>query len=146
MPSSQTHQTRKNQPRKTVKWSNPSKKTKENYDLLADSYFLLKDRVIGIEYLIKSLGIDNDPDTAFKIGRFAFEEENWDLAYTYLKRAKDLKYKKTPGRLDLLMGICKYESNDYKTASKLFNNALDFEATKTSAEGWLLYLENLQAS
>lgn len=121
-------------------------KSKENYDLLADSYFLLKDRVIGIEYLIKSLGIDNDPDTAFKIGRFAFEEENWDLAYTYLKRAKDLKYKKTPGRLDLLMGICKYESNDYKTASKLFNNALDFEATKTSAEGWLLYLENLQAS
>ena len=84
-------------------------KTKENYDLLADSYFLLKDRVIGIEYLIKSLGIDNDPDTAFKIGRFAFEEENWDLAYAYLKRAKDLKYKKTPGRLDLLMGICKYE-------------------------------------
>ena len=114
--------------------------------MLADSYFLLKDRVVGIEYLIKSLGIDNDPDTAFKIGRFAFEEENWDLAYTYLKRAKDLNYKKTPGRLDLLMGICKYESNDYKTASKFFNNGLDFEATKTSAEGWLLYLENLQAS
>ena len=121
-------------------------KSKENYDLLADSYFLLKDRSEGINFLIKSLEIDNDPETAFKIGRFAFEEEDWLLAYKYLYKAKSLDYKKNPGRLDLLMGICKYETNDYKLASELFNNALEFEGTKTSAEGWLAYIKELQAS
>jgi len=121
-------------------------KSKENYDLLADSYFLLKDRSEGINFLIKSLEIDNDPETAFKIGRFAFEEEDWSLAYKYLSKAKSLDYKKSPGRLDLLMGICKYETNDYKLASELFNNALEFEGTKTSAEGWLAYIKELQAS
>ena len=90
--------------------------------------------------------IDNDPETAFKIGRFAFEEEDWSLAYKYLSKAKSLNYKKNPGRLDLLMGICKYETNDYKLASELFNNALEFEGTKTSAEGWLAYIKELQAS
>ena len=69
-------------------------KSKENYDLLADSYFLLKDRSLGINFLIKSLEIDNDPETAFKIGRFAFEEEDWSLAYKYLSKAKSLNYKK----------------------------------------------------
>ena len=121
-------------------------KSKENYDLLADSYFLLKDRSEGINFLIKSLEIDNDPETAFKIGRFAFEEEDWLLAYKYLYKAKSLDYKKNPGRLDLLMGICKYETNDYKLASELFSNALEFEGTKTSAEGWLAYIKELQAS
>ena len=52
------------------------KKTKKNYELLADSYFFLKDRDLGIEYLIKSLELEADPNTAFKIGRFAFEEEH----------------------------------------------------------------------
>ena len=44
------------------------------------------------------------------------------------------------------MGICKYETNDYKLASELFNNALKFEGTKISAEGWLAYIKELQAS
>ena len=33
-------------------------------------------------------------ETAFKIGRFAFEEEDWSLAYKYLSKAKSLNYKK----------------------------------------------------
>ena len=113
---------------------------------MADSYFLLKDRTQGINFLIKSLEIDSDPETAFKIGRFAFEEEDWDLAYKYLLKAKSLDYKKSPGRLDLLMGICKYETSNFKLAKQLFTNALEYEGTKTSAEGWLAYIKELQAS
>jgi tetratricopeptide (TPR) repeat protein len=142
----------KSLPQKAVKVLNSGLNTgivprsKENYDLLADSYFLLKDRTQGINFLIKSLEIDSDPETAFKIGRFAFEEEDWSLAYKYLLKAKSLDYKKSPGRLDLLMGICKYETNNFELAKQLFNNALEFEGTKTSAEGWLAYIKELQAS
>lgn len=142
----------KSLPQKAVKVLNSGFNTgivprsKENYDLLADSYFLLKDRTQGINFLIKSLEIDSDPETAFKIGRFAFEEEDWDLAYKYLLKAKSLDYKKSPGRLDLLMGICKYETSNFKLAKQLFTNALEYEGTKTSAEGWLAYIKELQAS
>lgn len=117
--------------------------SKENYELLADSYFILKDRVTGIKFLQKSLSIEKDPNTAFKIGRFAFEEEDWKTAFKYLLEAKKLKYTKNPGRLDLLMGIALYELSDYKKSKFYFSNALEFDGTKISAEGWLSYLDDL---
>ena len=116
---------------------------KANYELLADSYFILKDRFKGIDYLIKSLEIEKDPNTAYKIGRFAFEEEDWKTAFTYLLEAKNLGYDKYPGRLDILMGISLYELNDYPKARSFFTNALDFEDSKISAEGWLTYIDEL---
>tara|TARA_B100001175_G_scaffold310973_1_gene314762 strand:- start:210 stop:1064 length:855 start_codon:yes stop_codon:yes gene_type:complete len=116
---------------------------KANYELLADSYFILKDRFTGIDYLIKSLELEKDPKTAYKIGRFAFEEEDWKVSYKYLLEAKNLGYDKYPGRLDLLMGISLYELNNYNKAKSFFNNALEFEDTKISAEGWLKFIDEL---
>ena len=118
-------------------------RSKENYELMADSYFFLRERDVGIEYLIKSLELEKDSNIAFKIGRFAFEEEDWFLAIKYLKEASDLNYNKVPGRLDLLIGISYYEVNKINEAEKYFNNALNYEATKTPAEGWLAFIKEL---
>ena len=117
--------------------------TKKNYELLADSYFILKDRAKGIEYLQESLRLASDPNTAFKIGRFAFEEEDWKTAFKYLLEAKKLNYEKNPGRLDILMGISLYELNDYESANTYFTKALSFDDTKISAEGWISYLKDI---
>ena len=117
--------------------------SKKNYELLADSYFILKDRAKGIQYLEESLQLESDPNTAFKIGRFAFEEEDWNTAFKYLQEAKKLKYNKTPGRLDILMGIALYELGNYPKSRIFFNNALEFDESKISAEGWLSYLDDL---
>jgi tetratricopeptide (TPR) repeat protein len=117
--------------------------SKKNYELLADSYFILKDRAKGIQYLEESLQLESDPNTAFKIGRFAFEEEDWNTAFKYLQEAKKLKYNKNPGRLDILMGIALYELGNYPKSRIFFNNALEFDESKISAEGWLSYLDDL---
>tara|TARA_B110000091_G_scaffold139194_1_gene148831 strand:- start:118 stop:1329 length:1212 start_codon:yes stop_codon:yes gene_type:complete len=117
--------------------------SKKNYELLADSYFILKDRAKGIQYLEESLQLESDPNTAFKIGRFAFEEEDWNTAFKYLQEAKKLKYNKNPGRLDILMGIALYELGNYPKSKIFFNNALEFDESKISAEGWLSYLDDL---
>lgn len=122
---------------------NTVKETSDNYELLADSYFFLRDRQQGIEYLIKALEIKKSSTTAFKIGRFAFEEENWILAIKYLKEAKNLNYNKTPGRLDLLIGIANYESGNLNEAKIYFTNALEFKETKTAAEGWISFIKNI---
>ncbi len=120
-------------------------KTKENYELLADAYFLLKDRPTGIIYLRESFNVSNDANTAFKIGRFAFEEEDWKTAIQYFKEAQKLEYDNDIGRLDLLIGISFYEINDSENALVYLNNALDYEESKTSAEGWISFINELNS-
>lgn len=139
----------KNLPQKAVKALNEGfnnnylDNTNENYELLADSYFLARDRENGIKALQQSLSIQQDPNIAFKIARFGFEDENWILALKYFEMAKELGWNKTPGRLELLMGIAEYELGNLTTSIELFNKALDKEDTKVSAEGWISFVEDL---
>lgn len=139
----------KNLPQKAVKALNEGfnnnylDNTNENYELLADSYFLARDRENGIKALQQSLSIKQDPNIAFKIARFGFEDENWILALKYFEMAKELGWNKTPGRLELLMGITEYELGNLTTSIELFNKALDKEDTKVSAEGWISFVEDL---
>ena len=121
------------------------KKNAKNYELLADSYFLLKDRPNGISQLESAFKISNNPSTAFKTGRFAFEEEDWKLAIKYFKAAKNLDYEKEVGRIDLLLGISFYELNDYSSALQYLNNALNEEKSSSAAEGWISFIEDLQS-
>jgi tetratricopeptide (TPR) repeat protein len=70
------------------------KKTRKNYEFLADAYFLSKDRVKGIDALIKAEIIDTDANLSYKIGRFAFENEDWSKSINYFKQAKKQGYEK----------------------------------------------------
>ena len=139
----------KNLPQKAVKVLNTGfettylEETKENYELMADSYFLTRDRENGIKFLQKSLKIDKDPKIAFKIARFAFEDENWDLSLEYFKTAKNFGWDEVKGRLDLLMGISLYELDRYQESIESFKKAQNYEKTKSSAEGWQKYVEEI---
>ena len=41
------------------------------------------------------------------------------------------------------MGISLYELGNYQKSKIFFNNALEFDESKISAEGWLSYLDDL---
>ena len=116
------------------------KVNKKNLDLLADSYFLSKDREKGINALIKSLEIETDPKTSYRIARFAFESENWNMAIEYFNKAKSEKWNEVPGRIDLLKGIAYYEIDQFSNALKHLNYAIEFEESKGAAEGWIQYI------
>tara|TARA_B100000989_G_scaffold290305_1_gene263278 strand:+ start:2853 stop:4067 length:1215 start_codon:yes stop_codon:yes gene_type:complete len=139
----------KDLPQKAVKVLNTGfettylEETKENYELLADAYFLTRDRENGIKYLEESLRIDKDPKVAFKIARFAFEDENWALTIKYLKTAKEFGWNETEGRIELLMGISLYEINEYAQSLEYLKEAQNFNDTKTAAEGWFKYVEEI---
>jgi hypothetical protein len=62
--------------------------SKKNLDLLSDAYFLAKDRSSGVEVLKRSLEIETDPKTSYKIARFAFESEDWNTAIKFLKELR----------------------------------------------------------
>lgn len=115
----------------------------ENYELLADSYFIARDRENGIKALQSSLSIKEDEDIAFKIARFGFEDENWVLALKYFNEAKKLGWNKSPGRLELLMGITQYELGNLNESINFFNIALDQDDTKSAAEGWISFVQDI---
>ena len=116
------------------------KVNKKNLDLLADSYFLSKDRRKGIDTLIKSLEIESDSKTSYRIARFAFESEDWNMAIKYFDKAQSEKWNEVPGRIDLLKGIAYYEIDQVNNALKHLELAFEFEESKGAAEGWIQYI------
>ena len=116
------------------------KVNKKNLDLLADSYFLSKDRRKGINALIQSLEIESDSKTSYRIARFAFESEDWNMAIKYFDKAKSEKWNEVPGRIDLLKGIAYYEIDQLANALKHLEYAVEFEESKGAAEGWIQYI------
>ena len=119
------------------------KKNRKNYEFLADAYFLAKDRVKGIDALINAEAIEKDADLSYKIARFAFENEDWSKAITYFSQAKKQGYKKYPGRLELLLGISYFEISNYEDALAYLNESLEFDSSKSAAEGWINYIKDI---
>jgi len=116
---------------------------KENFELIADSFFIARDRKNGISFLEKSLDIEPDPKIAFKIARFGFEDENWTLANKFFNRALEMGWNETPGRIELLLGITQFELGNLQKSLGFFNIAKEEEDTKSAAEGWITYIDEI---
>lgn len=119
------------------------KQNRKNYEFLADAYFLAKDRVKGIDALIKAEALEKDADLSYKIARFAFENEDWSKAITYFSQAKKQGYEKYPGRLELLLGISYFEISNYEEALTFLNESLEFDSSNSAAEGWISYIKDI---
>ena len=119
------------------------KQNRKNYEFLADAYFLSKDRVKGIDALIKAESIEKDADLSYKIARFAFENEDWFKAITYFSQAKKQGYETYPGRLELLLGISYFEISKYEEALSFLNESMEFDSSSSAAEGWINYIKDI---
>ena len=119
------------------------KQNRKNYEFLADAYFLSKDRVKGIDALIKAEAIEKDADLSYKIARFAFENEDWSKAITYFSQAKKQGYEKYPGRLELLLGISYFEISKYEEALSFLNESIEMDSSSSAAEGWINYIKDI---
>lgn len=119
------------------------KQNRKNYEFLADAYFLSKDRVKGIDALIKAESIEKDADLSYKIARFAFENEDWFKAITYFSQAKKQGYEKYPGRLELLLGISYFEISKYEEALLFLNESIEIDSSSSAAEGWINYIKDI---
>ena len=119
------------------------KQNRKNYEFLADAYFLSKDRVKGIDALIKAEALEKDADLSYKIARFAFENEDWFKAITYFSQAKKQGYEKYPGRLELLLGISYFEISKYEEALSFLNESMEFDSSSSAAEGWINYIKDI---
>ena len=71
------------------------------------------------------------------------EDENWNLANKFFNKALQMGWDKTPGRIELLLGITQYELGNLQKSLSFFNIAKEEEDTKTAAEGWISYIDEI---
>ena len=119
------------------------KKTRKNYEFLADAYFLSKEKIQGIDALVVAESIESDANLSYKIARFAFENEDWSKSINYFKQAKKQGYEKYPGRLELLLGISYFEISSYEMALVYLNESLEIDSSTSAAEGWINYIKDI---
>lgn len=117
------------------------KENEENLKLLSSSYFYARDLENGIKILVKAEKISDDPDLSFRLGTYAFDSENYELAISSFDIAKQRGWNKIPGRIELITGISYFELDDVDKARSNLTLATTFEDTKDTAEGWLSYID-----
>ncbi len=116
------------------------KENEENLKLLSSSYFYARDLENGIKILVKAEKISDDPELSFRLGTYAFDSENYELAISSFKIAKERGWNDIPGRIELITGISYFELDKVEEARSNLLLATNFEDTKDTAEGWLSYI------
>ena len=116
------------------------KENEENLKLLSSSYFYARDLENGIKILVKAEKISDDPELSFRLGTYAFDSENYELAISSFAIAKDRGWNDIPGRIELITGISYFELDKVEEARSNLLLATNFEDTKDTAEGWLSYI------
>jgi len=117
------------------------KENEDNLKLLSSAYFFSRDLDNGIKILIKAENISNDADLSFRLGTYAFDNENYALAIKSFNKAQKKGWNDVPGRIELIKGISYFELENFKKANENLLIASEFKDTKDTAEGWISYIK-----
>jgi tetratricopeptide (TPR) repeat protein len=117
------------------------KENEDNLKLLSSAYFFSRDLDNGIKILIKAENISDDADLSFRLGTYAFDNENYALAIKSFNKAQKKGWNDVPGRIELIKGISYFELENFKKANENLLIASEFSDTKDTAEGWISYIK-----
>ena len=117
------------------------KENEDNFKLLSSSYFFSRDLKNGIKVLVKAERMSDDPDLSFRLGTYAFDNEDYKLAIKAFNKAKSKGWNDVPGRIELITGISYFELNDIKMANENLLIATNFSDTEDTANGWISYIK-----
>ena len=120
------------------------KENELNLKLLSSSYFYSRDLENGIKILVKAEKISDDPDLSFRLGTYAFDNEQYKLAISSFNIAKKRGWDDIPGRIELIKGISYFELEEIDKAKENLILASSFNDTKDTAEGWLSYIKQFE--
>ena len=104
---------------------------------------MAKDFNNAVRSLIKVTNITEDPKYDYRIGQIQLQNSKYDEAIKYFKIARDKGWNRKPGSLEMLLGVCYIELDDFKNARLELNKAIDFGKEK-EATPWLSYIESTE--
>ncbi len=120
------------------------KQNEENLKLLSSSYFYARDLKKGIDVLIRAEKVSDDPELSFRLGTYAFDSENYNLAISSFNVAKERGWNEIPGRIELITGISYFELDNIDKAKENLVAATGYDDTRDTAEGWLSYIKQFE--
>ena len=121
------------------------KQNEDNLKLLSSSYFYSRDLKNGIKVLINAEKISKDPDLSFRLGTYAFDNEDYKLAISSFNIAQKRGWNDIPGRIELIKGISYFELGQSDKAKENLIEATNYKNTKDTAEGWLSYIKQFES-
>ena len=119
------------------------KENEENLKLY-QVHFYSRDLENGIKILVKAEKISDDPDLSFRLGTYAFDNEQYKLAISSFNIAKKRGWDDIPGRIELIKGISYFELEEIDKAKENLVLATNYDDTKDTAEGWLSYIKQFE--
>ena len=116
----------------------------KNNELLSNAYITAKDFDNAVRALIKVTKITDDPKYDYRIGQIQLQNSKFEEAIKYFNIARDKGWNKKQGSLEMLIGICFIEIDDFKNARLELNKAIEL-GKEEEAKPWLIYIESTES-
>jgi tetratricopeptide (TPR) repeat protein len=113
-------------------------------ELLSNAYIIAKDFDNAIKALIKVTKISDDSKYDYRIGQIYLQNSDYKKAIQYLDLARKKGWNSKPGSLEMLIGICYIELDDFKNARLELAKASKMGKEK-DVEPWLSYMDSTES-
>ena len=116
------------------------KADKETLTLLVDSWVLAEETDKAKSVFLEIINRFDDNRARLRLGQIYIDDEEWDEALKILDVKLQTEDKKLSSKINLLLGIAQYYSDDFNGATRSFTASLSDEETEDQAKWWLDYL------
>jgi predicted Zn-dependent protease len=116
----------------------------KNNELLSNAYIMAKDFDNAVKSLVKITKITDDPKYDYRIGQIQLQNSKFEQAIEYFNVARKKGWNKNPGSLEMLLGVCYIEIEDFTNARIELNKAIDL-GKEREANPWLSYIDSTES-
>ena len=117
------------------------KADKETLTLLVDSWVLAEETEKAKSVFLEIINRFEDDNARLRLGQMFLDDEEWNEALKVLDVKLQTDDKKLISKINLLLGIAQYYSDDFNGATQSFTYSLSDTETEDQAKWWLDYLK-----
>jgi len=118
----------------------------EMLTLLVDSWILAQEHEKAKSVFKEIIKKFNDDQARLRLGQLYLDSEEWKHAVEILNVKLQTKDKTLISKINLLLGIAQYHSENLNDATRAFTNSLSDTSTEEQAKWWLEHLEKVSKS
>jgi predicted Zn-dependent protease len=119
---------------------------KEMLTLLVDSWLLAQEREKAKSVFKEIIKKYNDDTARLRLGQLYLDSEEWENAVEVLNVKLQSSDKTLNSKVNLLLGIAQYHSENIPDATRAFTNSLSDASTEEQAKWWLEHLKKKSAT
>ncbi len=118
----------------------------EMLTLLVDSWILAQENEKAKSVFKEIIKKFNDDKARLRLGQMYLDSEEWKKAIEILNVELQTKDKTLISKVNLLLGIAQYHSENLTDATRAFTNSLSDKSTEEQAKWWLEHLKKVSES